>query len=235
MAAENRRDAESSMKLETILLGRAIRLVRFIGRSGSIYLHDANKALIERYGFIKVPTTLEEYDQGKGITFRHGKFLVDTAEGSRDVVIDSFQIYNNGLIADTQSDTANADQFLDDVITWSTKTWGAMIHDSQPVEKIFLSNLEVSLAKPLTSYLPSSVLLGGEISQYLTEYGLQHEPYEATGFTLHFDKTLSPNSVLSNFTLARRDGVAFKVGTYFSSAPLKTADHIALLEKLEKT
>lgn len=223
------------MKLETILLGRVIRTVRFIGRPGGLYLHDANKTLIERYGFVNVPTKLEEYDENKGVTFRHGKFSVRTAEGTRDIVIDSFQVFNNGLLADTRSDTADADQFLDDVITWGMKTWGAIIHDSQPMEKTFLSNLEISLTKPLATYLPSSGLLGGEISRYLTAYGLKHESYEATGLVLHFDKTTLPNSLLTNFTLARREGVPFKTGLFFSSAPLKTADHIALIEKLDKT
>lgn len=222
------------MKLETILLGRVIRPGRFIGRPGGLYLYDVNKALIERYGFAKAPVKLEEYDESKGVTYQHGKFSAKTSEGVREIVIDMFQIFNNGVLADVRFDTSAADQFLDDVIAWSVTTWGAIFQDNEPVEKIYLSNLEISFSKPLTAYVPSSSLLGGEISKYLTQYGLKHEPYEVTGIALHFDKTLMQNSLLTNFTLARREGSSFKTGLYFSSAPLKTADHISLLENLEK-
>lgn len=223
------------MKLENIILGRAIRIVRIIGRPGGFYLHDLNQAMVERYGFVKVPTKLEEFDETKGVTYQHGKFSIKTADASREIVIGSFQVYSNGLIADTSSSTDHADQFLDDVIAWAGKTYGITIPDNQKIENIYLSNLEVSTIKPLPVYIPSASILVEDISRYLNQYGLKHEPYEATGFMLHFDKTLSPNSFLTNFTLARREGVPFAAGLYFSSAPLKTTDHIALLEKLEKT
>lgn len=197
-------------------------------------MHDANKAMVERYGFIKVPTTLEEYDETKGVTFQHGKFSIKTADGVREIVIESFQVYNNGLVADTRSNTDDAEQFLEDVIAWANKAYQILIPENQTITNIYLSNLEISLTTPLPSHIPSASLAEKEISRYLNQYGIKHDPYEATGLTLHFDKTLSPNSALTGFTLARREGVPFATGLYFSSAPLKTADHIAMLGILDQ-
>ncbi len=190
---------------------------------------DAIKPLVEQYKFVKVPQGLEDWDDSKGITFRHGKFH----SKGKDVVIDSFQVFNNGLMVDTRQDNEEAERFIDDVIEWGVKTYGLAIPEDQLIEKIYLSNLEVTLDKPLSDHVPVSKRLGTEISRYLTEYGIKHEPYEATGYALNFDKMSLPNSVLANFSLQRREGIPFSSGIYFSSAPLKTQDHIALLKTLD--
>ncbi len=212
------------MKVKNILLARAIRLLRFTGRP--LYMHDVMKPIVEQYKFLKVPQTLEEFDDTKGITFSHGKF---NSRG-RDVVIDSFQIFNNGLVADTREDTEDADKFLDDVIEWGVKTLDRILPE-QSVETLYLSNLEISLTTPLSTYMPIEQQLTGEISRYLKEYGVKHEPFELVSFALNFDRIKLP-SVLTNFTIVRREGESFDSGLYFSTAPLKTKDHIALLEKL---
>jgi hypothetical protein len=214
------------VKLEQIILGRAIRIIRINSRP--LYMLDAIKPLVDQYKFLKVPQTLEEYDGTKGITFRHGKF---NANG-RDIVIDSFQVFNNGLLVDTREDTEDADRFIDDVIGWGVKTFGFVVPE-QSVERVYLSNLEISLIKPLSTYIPIAQQLSGDISHHLTEYGLKHEPFETVVFTLNFDRTGLPNSFLTNFTLQRLDGAPFSSGLYFSSAPLKTKDHIALLQKMD--
>lgn len=214
------------MKLESILLGRAVRLMRFTGRP--LHMLDAIKYLVEQYKFMKVPQTLEEFDEAKGVTFRHGKF---SARGI-EIVIDSFQVYNNGLLVDTREDAEDADRFIDDVIERSMKTFGLVVPD-QLIEKVYLSNLEISLTTPLATYMPIAQQLTGEISRYLTEYGLKHEPFETVSFALNFDRTKLPNNVLTNFTIQRREGIPFNSGLYFSTAPLKTKDHIALLQKID--
>lgn len=214
------------MKVENILLARAIRLLRFTGRP--LYMPDVIRPLVEQYKFLKVPQTLEEFDEAKGITFGHGKFN----SGGRDVVIDSFQIFNNGIVADTREDTEESDKFLDDVIAWGVKALGRIL-PAQSVERLYLSNLEMSLKTPLATYIPSGQQLSGELSRYLSEYGLTHEPFEMVSFALNFDRIKLPNSVLTNFTIQRRDGVPFNSGLYFSTAPLKTKDHIALLHKID--
>jgi hypothetical protein len=187
---------------------------------------------VDRYKFLKVPQTLEEYDEAKGVTFRHGKFQYTRGKETRDVVIDSLQVYNNGLLADTRSDTEDADEFIDDLLAWAVKTYDITI-PAQRVEQIYLSNLEISSSKTLSNYIPSSKDISEELARYLTEYGIKHEPFEPVSFALHFDKTVLPNSLLTNFTLQRRETVPFSSGLYFSSAPLKTKDHLALLEKLD--
>ena len=201
-------------------------MISFVSRP--IYMLDAIKPLVDRYNFLKVPQTLEEFDETKGITFRHGKFH----SNGRDIVIDVFQVFNNGLLVDTREDTEDAERFIDDVVEWGSKTYGLVVSEA-PVEHVYLSNLELFLTNSLSTYIPIAPKLSGEISHYLTEYGIKHEPFETVNFVLNFDRVRLPNSVLTNFTLQRREGVPFSSGLYFSSAPLKTKDHIAILQKMD--
>lgn len=214
------------MKVENILLARAIRLLKFTGHT--LHMSYVVRQLVEQYKFLKVPQTLEEYDDAKGITFAHGKF----SSGVRDVVIDSFQVFNNGIVADTREDTDESDKFLDDIIEWSMKALGRVL-SSQIVERVYLSNLEISLKTPISNYNPSAQKLSGALSRSLTEYGIKHGPIEMVSVALNFDRTKVPDSILTNFTLQRREGTPFESGLYFSTAPLKTKDHIALLQMIE--
>lgn len=218
------------MKVEDILLGRAIRLLRINSRP--LYITDAVQPLVDRYKFLKFPQTLEEYDLTKGITFSHGKFQPRAEKNKRDVVIDSLQIYSNGVLVDTRGDTEDADHFIDDLLKWSVEFFEIEIPD-QRIDKVYLSNLEIVLSKTLFSHIPTAKPLGEWISAYLSEYGLKHDAFEPTGFALNFDRTSLPGSILTNFSLQRRENTPFSSGIYFSSAPLKTKDHIALLQKLD--
>lgn len=216
------------MKLQKILNARAVRLMQITSRP--LHMLDAVSLLREQYKFVKSPQSLEEYDVTKGIIFSHGKF----SSAGRDIVIDSFQVYSNGLLVDTREDTDESDNFIDDALAWGVQRLGMTIPEQQ-IERVYASSLVVSLNTPLAVYAPIAQQISSKLSSYLSGYGLTPDPFETASLSLNFDRSKSelPKSMLANFTIERREGVAFDSNLYFCTAPLKTKDHIALLQEID--
>lgn len=229
------------MDLVSIVLGQAVRLLRARNPIGGTYLPDVVTAFRERYGFIEAPSTVAEYqaDATKGVTFKHGKFRVgtrQTAQGriSEEIVIDSLHIFNDGLIANTKSFVEDADLFLDDVIKWSIKSFGYSILEDPPIRHAYTSQVEVSFPKSLVSLFDELKGLNDQITTALAMYGNAPPSYSISGFSLHCDTTKLLPPIPTAFTFERRAQHPFTSNLYFSTAPLKTTDHIKVLEELEK-
>lgn len=221
------------MKLISILLGQSIQLIKANPPTGGIYMPDAVKALQQRYRFVQIPTTLNEFDPSKGITFNHGKFVLKKSLGPKEIVIDTFQIFNNGVLVNTTSYAEDADVFLDDVIKWTVETFGSEIYPDQPIKKLYTSQVEVMLDNQPGIYLPKSNIIGKEIVDLLNGYGHKSLPFEVSSLTMHFDITQMKIPTVGPFVLSRREGHPYSSNIFFSQAPLKTSDHLALLKKLE--
>ena len=220
------------MKVQNILLGRSVRLLKFDQPMGGIHLKRAVDALQERYSFMRVPQTLEEYNEAQGIHFKHGRFLVDRDGTKREIVIDDFAVYSDGVVADTRSHTEEADDFLSDLINWGAEYFQMKYNLSQPMATYYISNLEIVLEAHLSEFVAPSTSIVQQLTACFDRYGLKVGPFEVTSLVFDFDRKVMP-SVSSNYTLQRREGVPFELNTYFSSAPLKTDDHIDLLQSLE--
>jgi hypothetical protein len=67
---------------------------------------------------------LADYDLSKGVTFLHGFF--------NNRVIDRFQVFSNGILAEAKLDTNECDRFLDDLLKWITERGGGGIYANQP-------------------------------------------------------------------------------------------------------
>ena len=180
-----------------------------------------------------------EYDATKGITFGHGKFKVRTTESaegrvSEEIVIDSFQAFNDGVVVNTRAFVEDADLFLDDLIAWTTKSFGFNILDDPPIQRTYASSIEVTFQGSLAPLFNKIGILNKRITTALTSYGKVPQSYEVSGFSLHCDTTklLPPNPAA--FTFERRVQHSYTSNLYFSSAPLKTTDHLKVLEELEK-
>jgi hypothetical protein len=105
------------MKLSSIIVGNVIRLGKVSGPGGgTVYGLNLSKACEERYGFLQAPRVLADYDLSKGVTFLHGHF--------DHRVIDKFQVFSNGIVAEAKLDTDECDRFLDDVLKWITERGG---------------------------------------------------------------------------------------------------------------
>jgi hypothetical protein len=206
------------MQLERALLGRAIRL---LPAGGEIYALKLARACETRYGFLQGPRTAEDFDFNRGVTFLHGYF-------DDRIVIDKFQIFQNGLLVESKADTDECDAFLDDALTWLTAGGSASISRDKVAPRFYASNLEIRASFSLAEKLYSLNKIGVQISRYLQQYGQESIDYELVSLAFAAGAGAAPT-----FRFERREGAPGEALLYFSAAPLRTSDHLQLLTQLE--
>jgi hypothetical protein len=209
------------MKLQNILLSQAIRFGKISGPGGgTIYGLNLARACEERYGFLQAPRTLADYDLSKGISFLHGYFGT--------FVIDKFQIFPNGVLAEAKIDTDECDKFLEDVLKWVKERGGIEFAPSDPSTRLYLSHLEVQSDISLERSFPKLAPLGREIADILRGYGQTTPDYVVSGLSFGSIATDA-----SGFRFEGREGPNVPHGIFFTQARLRTSDHLRMLESLE--
>ena len=174
-----------------------------------------------RYTFTKFPTRLEDIDPAKGIELNEGKF--------GEIRIDRITVFQNGIIIDTRSSTEDSEKVLDDIIALANEAFGAVIH---PVRKgftsqfIFQSNMRMLALHPIVP----------KIAETLTSHAsadFKH-PFTFEPSALLFNVDLSQaKTAPAVFSIERRAEIPFAENTYFSNAPLRTAEHIEVIKQFE--
>src|SRR5205085_12323702 len=98
-----------------LLAVRTARLIAYINSeelnpSGRSLAHDFMKGFVERYSFIKVPTTADEIldAQNKGVTFELGKW--------NDVGIVKVVLFDWGIVVETNASTEACEDILQDML-----------------------------------------------------------------------------------------------------------------------
>ncbi len=208
------------MELVEILFSQALRLLTTTSPTlGTLYGGALFQAFESRYGFLQAPRTVPEFDLSKGVTFLHGFH-------ERKYVIDKFQIFNDGIICDTKASSDVADSFIDDAIAWAQQEAGLI---PGPVNgRGYFSRLVVKCDLALDQQLNQFSNLGAKIAEKIRSYGQQTGTWGASGISLHGD--MSQQAVkLKSFSLERREWLGYDSNTYYSSAPLRTADHIEFI------
>jgi len=219
------------MKFRQVQLARSIRQVATIGTGAP--RADLVQRLKQTYRFMKAPEQFQEMfptplqvQAGQGLTFQEGRFVV----GNREIGINLFQISAGVLFADTRSSTDDADLFLEDYVTAANKMLPGAVTSNGP--SYYVSQVEFEMER-IPAVAPEYASAAGEIDRLLSGYGLQVPKYQFLGLHLSLDPlgvgVINP----APFTLERRMGFAFKSNIYFSQAPLRTKEHLALLEKLD--
>src|SRR5712692_11517895 len=80
--------------------------------SGLPIAHDFMRSFVERYAFIKVPTTADEIldPQNNGITFHNGKL--------GDVGITAVKLFDWSVVVETSASTEASERVLEDMLSW---------------------------------------------------------------------------------------------------------------------
>ncbi len=163
------------MRLERVLLGRSIRLLRISGpEGGEIYGPNLARACEARYAFLQSPRTLEDFDFAKGVTFQYGYFM-------NKILIDKFQVFQNGMLAEAKINTDECDAFLDNVVECLGKEGGITAIEENASARFYYSNLEVHGSFSLANGLPQLRQIGREIAEKLREYHQTAVDYELVG------------------------------------------------------
>jgi hypothetical protein len=220
------RPARCVVKITDITFSQAIRFLSVSGQGGgTLYGVNLIRALEMRYGFWESPKTVADYDLNKGVTFLHGLF-------DREFVIDKFQVYTNGILAEAKVPTDKIDEFLDDVTEWAQTDVGLRISEGES-KKLYNSHLEVFAEFPLTRALRQFSKLGDHITNLTRAYGVNTSRFHVSSISLNADNEGLPTPKPAAFVFDRRAGKPYESGLFFSSAPLRTSEHQIILDELE--
>ena len=211
------------MELISITQARAVALIQVQQWDpfGTALTLESIAKLGSRYIFAKTPTRLEEIDFQKGLELLEGRL--------GEIRIDRITIYMNGIVIDTRSSTDDSEKVLQDIIALAHEAFGAII---RPARQTFASQLMFRSDMNLFALNPVLPKIAGVLTQR-TSADMKHPfTFEPTAVQFNVD-TAQAKTPPAMFSIERRIDVPFAENTYFSQAPLRTAEHIELLKAFE--
>lgn len=213
------------MKLLAISLARLTAFTDIYEWSpqNAIPFHEFSQAFVERYKFLKSPQTLEEFDLQKGVAFQAGEF--------GPIGILSVTFFPKGIVIDTRSSTEDAENFLSDAGEWAEQFFGIEHSPNRMSRKTFLSELSFYSEVPFDLINPKLRKLAARAGEVASSYAREPETFELASISF---VTEPPTRLgILSLRIERLGGNPFWEKKYFSSAPLPTAEHLALLTEFE--
>lgn len=211
------------MDIIAIHLARVVAFLELRGLDPSGRISQANgvKMLGERYQFAKIPQRFEDLDFDKGVEFYLGTY--------EEICIDKLVLFSDGLTIDTRSSTDDCTKVLNDILENARRSSGAAISPSRFMhlsQIIFRSEMKVW---SIHNYLSD---IGKKIAVSVSSDYNQTVTFEPTMIGISADQSQTKLNPAA-FTLDRRAGVPFSEKMYYSAAPLRTSEHIDILNGLE--
>ena len=157
--------------------------------------------------------------------FRHGVF--------ENSAIETLEIYNDGLIISSRSNSDFLDHFLLDLHKFISEDLELSIIPTNTVNRLYESALIFETNKDILGVLNSVNNILPDIQSALIKNSNLAIDYVPFGIAFAADQTQNPHLKPVPFRVERRAGVEFLMNQYFATAPLTTAQHLAVIEKLE--
>lgn len=192
---------------------------------GQVYLPGAAAELAKRYSFAGVPTGLADIE-GNKISFRQGVF--------NDVGIESLEIYGDGIILSSKCPSDVLDALLADLIQWMESAFNMHPVETHTINRNYESNILVRSDANILGALDILRPVQDLVAKSLKATNGTEAKFDTFGLGFAADHSLIPSLKPIAFRVERRVGVAFDMNYYVSAAPLRTADHLKVLERLEK-
>lgn len=213
------------MELVSIMQARLVALVQLqewdpFGRTLTL---EALAKLGSRFSFAKVPSKLEELDPQRGIELLEGKF--------ENIRIDKIVVYLNGIAVDTRSSTEDSERVLSEILVMAHEAFGATIRPARQSflsQFMFRSNMRLAALNPVLPKIAE--VLSTEASANLKHPFI----FEPTAILFNVD-TSQIKIAPSLCSIERRAEIPFAENTYFSNAPLRTAQHIEIVKAIESS
>lgn len=185
-------------------------------------------AIKDRYHFLVWPKDPEDLSwtasSAKGIRFVDGSFAIENR--LRNV---SLTFYNDGIIADTGSNTTDTDLFLGDVLAFTARHFGVEYCPSLVHKKQYLSELMIRPQCDLSMVCQKI----GRLAEILNAVPGDALKYQWFGFELRADP-LPGTGPVTGFKFEREVGIPAVQNRYYSLALLPTDDHLRLLNEFEQ-
>ena len=216
-----------AMKLLSIHIARSIWLlpINYLNPSGR-QIVPAVKEIIDRYSFLETTPLTEVFgSEKKSLELKIGTFI--KKDGVPIEV--SLAIHNDGLVADTRSSTEDSDLFLEDVLTFLSDNFDMAPYSELPINKMYLSEIYFTLNQTPEFFSKLTNSFIKKSSNYINHDKVGN--FEFMGIHLATDPELSRNPLF--IRVEREVNVPFDENRFFSIGPIKTSEHIELLEGLE--
>jgi len=212
------------MKTIAIEQARVLNLIPIeeIRPLSGLYLPDFIRATAERYGFASIPkdvaTALSD-----GMKFEHGRIgLIGDF-----VVVKQLAIYNDGIIVDTHN-TELSDAVLDDFFKWAIGAFN--VREPRSSAARTYASVIIYETEATFDIVPRIANL---ISRYLRSAYNWDYKCDLHRIDFQVDPTTIPHLRNTQFFIERRALTPFSKNRYYSGAPLKTKEHVSLLEAIE--
>lgn len=213
------------MELLNPLQTQVIRFLRPEPSDGPFF-PDIARAIRRRYSFVAGPETVADFDVSlDGVAFGHGHL-----QGS---VIDSFKVYQEGIVAEARLSSEVIDGFLDDLQEFVSSEFGVKLGPGAGPKRLYVSRIEVRSDAPLTAALARLDPFFDALTVAVRSYGLNAQGYGLGGLTAVSDLSGEGQVKPGRFTFERRTGHLLSENVFFSEAPVSTAEHLSLLKTLE--
>jgi len=180
--------------------------------------------LAKRFGFLKYPQTLADFDEQKGVEFAEG-YIDGTS-------VDKIVVYANGIQVDTRSSTDDSKRILNETLIWLGQEAGLIYSQDMIRRWASLSQIAFYSDANFDNISPAVEKLRNAISNVVSDSWGQRFDFGVVGLSLSFDKYVQPVT-MANFTIQRRADTSFPEHKYFSEAPLPTDLHTRFLEEFE--
>jgi hypothetical protein len=163
------------------------------------------------------------------MVFRNGKFI----RNGRTIVILEMNFFQGAVTADVGTSTDDAELVVEDVLNAAS----SFLTVTDP-RGLYISQVELQLDVSLESASPIIGWIGGRLSEVVGRYESGGQsPDSAVPAFLTTSLVLNPDpnqyAVTSDFRIERRANRPYPENVYFSQAPLRTSDHVALLGEFE--
>jgi len=223
----------SKVDVLNVVTARSIWLfdIAELNPSGRSLFPDVFEWLKGLYEFEKVPSSVTDVDETKGLVFSRGRYEIKDKPMNIDVDVE-LKIYHDGMVANSQSSTKYTDAFLEDTLTSLSVEFGMRYGSEMIKRKLYVSELNVKSNKSLRGINPELEHFAEGIRQLLP--AKQSVEFEFGGVSFWPRQTLPPTPMVA-FHIERKANTDQSEQKYFSRAPLQTDDHIVLLNEFEST
>jgi hypothetical protein len=214
------------MQLAAIATARLVAFIETLDLNprGKAYFPEMVPALVSRYGFVKFPEKLEDFDETKGVLFEGGRF--------KDVTIRKIQVFDSVLVVETTSSTTDSENLLEDALVWASETFGLAYRPGMIKRKAYVSQLTFFSDGILHKLNPALLKVAQKLSTRVPEYFGYELKYKPSIVAISYDQLAIKNGT-AQFSIELRGDTPFAENKYFSTAPLPTEEHIELLQELE--
>jgi hypothetical protein len=211
------------MRLLSVRVARSIWLIPIshLNPRGRNIL-PALSSVLERYSFAKPPTPESVTGTPLKVVFELGAFT--NPDGIPIAV--NLTLHDDGLVAETRSSTDDADLFLEDLLSWAAEKYQLLKYTELEVKKIYSSEVLVKFQKPVDVFNEKFSGFADAI-----KLGPNQEPIELAALIFGSDPARGRQMLLR---IEREIDTPFGENRYYSYAPIKTSEHLKLLELFEQ-